>query len=395
MEPETRKRGNTMNQQAQPTFDFPAIIGQFAISGSVAAVTPHGSGHIHDTFRVQQAQAGQPDYLLQRVNHHVFKNVPALMENMRQVTAHLREKVASRPGGRPEQEVLTLIPTLSGQDYYQDQAGNYWRMLLFLPDTNSYDLVQTPQQAYEGGKAFGRFQALLADFPADRLHETIPNFHNIQSRLEQLQAAIGRDPLGRVGEVGAEIAAIEQRADLMRQIYLLGQSGQLPLRITHNDTKFNNVLLDKANRAQCVIDLDTVMPGYVAYDFGDAIRTTVNTAAEDEADTSKIEVNMDLFTGFTAGFLAETGAVLTETEIASLSLGVLLLPYIMAVRFLTDYIDGDHYYKIHFPQHNLQRARAQLALVKKLEKQYERMDHIIREIAQAKREPAPAGLSQP
>jgi hypothetical protein len=380
-----------MKQQAQLTFDFPFLINQFAITGTAGAVTPHGSGHIHDTFRVQNAQAGQPDYLLQRINHHIFKDVPALMENIRQVTAHLREKVAAQPGGRPDKEVLTLIPAIAGPDYYQDEAGNYWRMFLFLGDTNCYDLVETPQQAFEGGKAFGRFQALLADFPVAQLHETIPDFHNIQSRLQLFQAAIARDPRGRVREVAPEIAAIEERAARMSQIYFLGQSGQLPQRITHNDTKFNNVLLDQANRAQCVIDLDTVMPGYVAYDFGDAIRTTVNTAAEDEPDPARISVNMELFTGFTAGFLAETSAFLSETEIASLAKGVLLLPYIMGLRFLTDYIDGDHYYKIHFPDHNLQRSRAQLNLVKKLEMLYESMDHIIREIAQAKQHPAPAG----
>jgi Phosphotransferase enzyme family len=382
-----------MNQDLSTTYDYPAIIGQFAISGGVGGLEPYGSGHIHDTFRVQNAQAGQPDYLLQRINNHVFKDVPALMENIRKVTDHLREKVAAQPAGQPDKEVLTLVPTIAGQDYLQDAAGNYWRIFLFLDETNSYDLVQTPQQAYEGGLAFGRFQALLADFPVDQLHDTIPKFHNIQSRLQLFRAAIDRDPVGRVKEVAAEIAAFEERAASMGQILALGQSGQLPLRITHNDTKFNNVLLDQNNQAQCVIDLDTVMPGYVAYDFGDAIRTTVNTAAEDEPDPTKIDVNMDLFTGFTTGFLSQTHALLSETEIASLSLGVLLLPYIMGLRFLTDYIDGDHYYKIHFPGHNLQRSRAQLTLVQKLEKQHDKMNHIIREIARAKQQPAAAGLA--
>jgi hypothetical protein len=388
MEFPSRKKYTPMTQQTGATFDFPFITAQFAIAGGVQAVAPHGSGHIHDTFRVQPAQAGQPGYLLQRINHHVFKNVPALMENIRQVTDYLRKQVAARRGSHPDKEVLTLIPTRSGQDYYTDAAGNYWRMFLFLDDTCCYDLVETPQQAYEGGKAFGRFQALLTDFPVEQLHDTIPDFHNVQSRLQLFRAALARDPLGRAGEVAAEIAFIEDRAAVMGLIHHLGKSGQLPLRITHNDTKFNNVLLDKDQRAQCVIDLDTVMPGYVAFDFGDAIRTTVNTAAEDEADPEKISVNMDLFTGFTAGFLAETGPLLSDNEIASLAPGVLLLPYIMGVRFLTDYIEGDHYYKIHFPGHNLQRARAQLSLVQKLEIQYERMEHIIQDIARAKRAPA-------
>jgi hypothetical protein len=382
-----------MTQHPQPTFDLPAIAGRFALTGAVAAISPHGTGHIHDTFRVHNAQAGQPDYLLQRINHHVFKHVPALMENIRKVTDYLRQQVAAQPQGQPEKEVLTLIATRTGADYYQDEAGNYWRMFLFLHDTNCYDLVETPQQAYEGGKAFGSFQALLTDFPVNQLHDTIPDFHNVISRLQLFRAAVARDPEGRIREVGPEIAAIEERATAMSRIYALGQAGQLPLRITHNDTKFNNVLLDKNNRAQCVIDLDTVMPGYVAYDFGDAIRTTVNTAAEDEPDTARINVDMDLFAGFTAGFLSHTSALLTETEIASLAMGVLLLPYIMGMRFLTDYIDGDHYYKIHFPGHNLQRSRAQLALVQKLEQHYDRMDQIIREQARIAPEPASAGLA--
>lgn len=382
-----------MNEQMPSTFDLPRMIRQFSIQGEAGRVSPHGSGHIHDTFRVKNAQAGQPDYLLQRINHHVFKNVPALMENMQRVTAYLREKVAAQPGGQPDKEVLTLIPTRNGQDYYPDEAGNYWRMFLFLDHTRTYDLVETPDQAYEGGKAFGHFQALLADFPVGQLHDTIPDFHNIVNRLHLFHEVLGRDPLGRAKEVRAEIAAIEDRAEGMSRIYHLGQAGKLPLRITHNDTKFNNVLLDQFNHAQCVIDLDTVMPGYVAYDFGDAIRTTVNTAAEDEPDPNKINVNMDLFRGFTTGFLAETRALLTDAEIDSLAMGVLLLPYIMAVRFLTDYIDGDHYYKTHFPGHNLQRARAQLTLVSKLEKEYKQIQQIIRQTARAGQEQAPASLA--
>lgn len=382
-----------MNEQSPSTFDLPRIIRHFSIQGEAAGISAHGSGHIHDTFRVKNAVAGQPDYLLQRINHHVFKNVPALMENMKRVTAYLREKVASQPGGQPDKEVLTLIPTLSGQDYYPDEAGNYWRVFLFLDDTRCYDLVETPAQAREGGIAFGHFQALLADFPVDQLHDTIPNFHNIVSRLQLFHEALERDPRGRAKEVTSEIAAIEDRAALMSMIYHLGQAGKLPLRITHNDTKFNNVLLDLNNQAQCVIDLDTVMPGYVAYDFGDAIRTTVNTAAEDEPDTEKIQVNMDLFHGFTDGFLSETRDLLTEAEIDSLAMGVLLLPYIMAVRFLTDFIDGDHYYKIHFPVHNLQRARAQLTLVARLEQEYEKIEQIIRQAARAGQESQAASLT--
>ena len=380
-----------MKESSKAGYNLAAIVAQFNIQGQVATIQPHGSGHIHDTFRVTNAQADSPAYLLQRVNHHVFKNVPALMENIQVVTNHLRKKLRALPNANPEKEVLTLIPTQSGQFYYTDADGNYWRLYYFLENTRTYDIVETPRQAYEGGKAFGKFQRLLADLPVTQLQETIPDFHNIENRLRLFHEAIAKDPVGRVKEVQPEIQAIETRVATMSTVLQLGRAGQIPLRITHNDTKFNNVLLDAHNKAQCVIDLDTVMPGYVAYDFGDAIRTTVNTAAEDEKDLSKIEVDLALFRGFTEGFLAETGGFLLRTELTSLAYGVLLLPYIMGLRFLTDYIDGDNYYKIHFPEHNLQRARAQLQLVRKLEANFKEIMAIILEVAQVQNRVAVEG----
>ncbi|MFD3000128.1 phosphotransferase enzyme family protein [Pontibacter toksunensis] len=367
-------------------YDLPLIANQFAMQGVAAATKPHGSGYIHDTFHVENIQAAHPDYLLQRVNHQVFKNVPALMENIQLVTAHLRKKLQAIPGADPGKEVLRLIPLKDGRLYYQDTAGNYWRMYEFLPNTRSYDIVHTAQQAYEGGKAFGTFQALLADMDANLLHETIPDFHNIAYRLRLFREAIARNPLNRLKEVSKEIAFVEARAEVMASILKLGQAGELPLRITHNDTKFNNVLLNQQDEAQCVIDLDTVMPGYVAYDFGDAIRTTVNTAAEDEKELDKIQVNMNLFEAFTRGFLKETAGFLTDTEVRSLAMGCLLLPFIMGLRFLTDYIDGDTYYKISFPEHNIQRSRAQFRLVQKLEEQYEQLQRIIQDVAKTRKQ---------
>lgn len=382
-----------MKNSNNEAFNLSEVISQFNIAGSIASIQSHGSGHIHDTFQLVNTQKEHPDYLLQRINHHIFKNVPLLMDNIRLVTKHLRMKLADIPGGDPEKEVLTLVSTRFSQCYYQDTAGNYWRMYYFLKNTITYDIVQTQQQAYEGGKAFGRFQALLSDLEVNQLHETIPNFHNIQSRLQLFRAAVQKDRVNRVKEVSAEIAFLENRAEAMGAILRLGESGALPLRITHNDTKFNNVLLNSQNKAQCVIDLDTVMPGYVAYDFGDAIRTTVNAAAEDEKDLEKVSVNMDLFESFTKGFLDETRLLLSETEIASLAQGVLLLPYIMGLRFLTDYIDGDNYYKIHFPEHNLQRSRTQLQLVRKLEEVYPQLDRIILAYSNTRPELASVGKS--
>ncbi|MBA9079482.1 phosphotransferase enzyme family protein [Rufibacter quisquiliarum] len=371
-----------MVEKAEAGSELKQILAQFQLEGAVAAVTAHGSGHIHDTYHVQNTAAASPDYLLQRVNHHVFKNVPALMENIQLVTTHLRHKLGAVAGAEPSKEVLTLVPTNAGPWFYQDQEGNYWRMYLFLENTTSYDIVTSSRQAYEGGRAFGKFQALLADLPVERLHDTIPNFHHVVSRFNLFKRAVEADPVGRVKEVTPEIAFVQDRIEAMSTIYRLGQQGVLPLRVTHNDTKFNNVLLNPEGKAQCVIDLDTVMPGYVAYDFGDAIRTTVNTAPEDEADVSKIHVDLALFEGFARGFLEETGAALSEQEVASLVPGALLLPYIMGLRFLTDYIDGDHYYKIHFAGHNLQRARAQFQLVHQLEACQPQLEDIIEKVVQ-------------
>lgn len=356
--------------------NLPLIVAQFKIKGSVAAIEPYGSGHIHDTFRVINAKPAAPHYVLQRINHHVFTNVPALTENIEKVTAHLRKKVAVE-GADPDKEVLTLIASQRGQGYYKDDAGNFWRMYLFLQDTRSYDVVETAQQAYEGGKAYGRFLALLADLDVAGLHETIPSFHDVEDRLRLFREAVQRNPKGRLKEVATEVAFVQKRAERMSIFCRMGREGVLPLRTTHNDTKFNNVLLNSYDQAQCVIDLDTVMPGYVAYDFGDAVRTIINKAAEDEKDLEKIALDIDLFKGFTRGFLKEAGSFLSDAEVESLSHAVLVFPFLMGLRFLTDYIDGDHYYKIQFPAHNLQRARAQFKLVEKLEEQYPLLKNII------------------
>jgi hypothetical protein len=370
-----------MKNHNHAAYNLPAIISNFGISGGVAAILSYGSGHINDTFHLKNTDSNLPDYLLQRINHYVFKNVPGLMQNVQQVITHLKKKLENIPGADADREVLTLVPAGEEQYYYKDEQGNYWRMYHFLKDTNSYSLVETPQQAYQGGKAFGKFQALLSDMDVELLTETIPDFHNIESRLQRFRQALQADPVNRVEGIKPETEFILKRAKAMSAILEAGKAGTLPFRITHNDTKFNNVLLDKNDQAQCVIDLDTVMPGHVAYDFGDAIRTTVNPAPEDEKDLSKITVDIKLFEAFTKGFLEQTGAFLTNTEVQSLPLGALLLPYIQGVRFLTDFIEGDNYFKIHFSEHNLQRARAQFQLVVKLEEKYEDMEKIVQQLA--------------
>lgn len=362
------------------SYNFADILSKFSIEGSVAEVTPFGSGHINSTFYVKNIEEGKPDYLLQRINDYVFKDVPALTENVKLVIEHLRKKVEAN-NGNAETEVLTLVPCKNSLYYYKDTDANYWRIYIFLKDTKSYDLLETEEQAYEGGKAFGNFQSLLSDMDATLLVETIPNFLNIESRLKNFQKSINDDLAGRVKDCKVEIDYLMERAEKMSSILNLAKEGKLPLRITHNDTKFNNVLLNKDDKAQCVIDLDTVMPGYTAYDYGCAIRTVINTASEDEADLSKINLNIDLFKAYTRGYLAETINSLTDYEMESLMLGVLVLPYIQVMRFLTDHLDGDKYYKIHFPGHNLQRTRSELQLLKKLEENQEVLETLIHQIA--------------
>jgi len=353
------------------------VVSQFLIKGSVAGIKPFGSGHINDTYRIINADRGRPDYLLQRINHHIFKNVPALTNNIIYVTEHIRNKLKEIPGSDPDKQTLTLIETTDGLFYYKDQNGSYWRMYLFMNDARCYDVVETEKQAFEGGKAFGNFQTMLADLDVSKLIEVIPDFHNVIFRLKQFDEALSADSFDRAKDVSNEILFVNERAYDMADIHRMGKAGKLPVRVTHNDTKFNNVLLDENDVAQCVIDLDTIMPGYTAFDFGDAVRTIINTAPEDEADLEKIQLNMPLFKAFAEGFLSQTISYMGVNEIRSLVKGVFLLPYIMGVRFLTDYLNGDVYYKIKFAGHNLQRARAQFQLVKKLEEHYDEIYAIV------------------
>jgi Ser/Thr protein kinase RdoA (MazF antagonist) len=354
----------------------------FGLTEKEVHILPFGSGHINDTYKVTTNDPYEGPYLLQRINHHVFPEVDALMNNMMAITQHLKNKIALQPQGNPDRDVLTILPTLEGKPYYQDELGNYWRMFRLLDGTRSYDLVTTPQQAKEGGKAFGKFQRLLGDFDAKELYVVLPNFHNIRFRLKQLEEAVAQDLADRARLVKTELAKIDSFRNRATQLQSWIEDGLLPLRVTHNDTKFNNVLLDLNDQAQCVIDLDTVMPGYVAFDFGDAIRTAANTAEEDEADVQKIGVNLPIFKAFTEGYFEEAKTFLTEKEINSLIEGVLLLPFMQGVRFLTDYINGDVYYKIKHPEHNLQRARAQFAFFEALKSKENELANCISDYAQ-------------
>jgi hypothetical protein len=332
----------------------------------ISTLKSYGTGHINDTYRLKNLATEEYDYLLQKINHQVFKNVPKLIENMCRVIAHLKKQLLISGYGNPEKEVMTLVATKDGPYYYQDSNGEYWRMSHFLKDTKTYDVVETEQQAYEGGKAFGKFQSMLCDLSPDLMYDVIPDFHHIGKRLGQLEQARAEDPLGRVALVSEELETIDVCSGSMSFFQQDEQLLTLPRRVIHYDTKFNNVLLNLEDRAQCVIDLDTVMAGYVAYDFGDAIRTIINRTTEDDKDLSNITLNIPLFNAYTKGYMEEARQFINEWELRSLIKGVLLLPYMQAVRFLTDYINGDRYYKIESTHHNLQRTRAQLKLLKEL-----------------------------
>jgi hypothetical protein len=361
-------------------YNLKEIFECFTAEGTFLKGETFGSGHIHDTFRIETAQADRDDYILQRLNNKIFKNIPELQQNIERVTVHLRNKISSIPGSDVKRETLTLIPSKDGNTWIIDKEGNFWRMYIFISNHHSYNVVDSPGKAFEGGKAIGRFQAMLSDMPGDALFETIPAFHNIEKRLQTFNDKIKEDPVGRVSSVTKEIHQVLERAEEMKIILRLGEEGKIPLRITHNDTKFNNILLDENDKALCVIDLDTVMPGYVHYDFGDAIRTAANTASEDENDLSRVKMDINLFKAYAEGYLSETAKTLNEVETDYLAFAPRLITYTIAVRFLTDYIDGDNYFKIHHELHNLQRSRAQLSLVMSMEEQYENMKRIIQEL---------------
>jgi thiamine kinase-like enzyme len=361
-------------------FNLKEIFDYFTAEGTFLTGEPYGSGHIHDTFRVETAEKDKDNYILQRLNNKIFKNIPELQNNIERVTVHLKNKLNNVPGSDIKRECLILIPSLEGKSWITDKSGNFWRMYIFISNHRSYNVVDSPDKAFEGGKAIGRFQAMLSDMPGAPLFETIPWFHNIEKRLEALNLKINENPVGRVESVRKELDMVFSRAEEMKTILRLGKEGKIPLRITHNDTKFNNILLDENDKALCVIDLDTVMSGYVHYDFGDAIRTVTNTSTEDEKDLSKVNMNINLFRAYSEGYLSEAGKTLNDVEKEYLAFAPKLITYTIGVRFITDFIDGDNYFKIHHEYHNIQRARAQLKLVMSMEEQYTDMQKIIREL---------------
>jgi Ser/Thr protein kinase RdoA (MazF antagonist) len=353
--------------------DVRAVASAFRIPGDFLAAEPWGSGHINDTYRVEFAQAGaRVRYLFQRINHQVFTNPLALMENIARVTAHLGEKVAATPD-RPRR-TLTLVAARDGAPVHRDASGNHWRVYEFIENARTYDAVQSTAQAFEAAQAFGRFQGLLADLPAPRLHDTIPDFHHTPKRFAALLDAISVDTANRAARAMPEIE-FALRLEPITPVLL---DANLPERVTHNDCKLNNVLLDDTTGAAvCVIDLDTVMPGLALYDFGDMVRTTTSPAMEDERDLSKVTMQFPMFEALARGYLASAGGFLTAAETDLLAFSGKLITFEIGLRFLTDYLRGDTYYKVHREAHNLDRCRAQFQLVRSIGQQEEPMQRLV------------------
>lgn len=342
------------------------IVSRFATEGSITEISPLGNGLINDTYIVRTADADTPDYVLQHINHHIFTDVEGLQRNIMAVTRHIRHKLEAEGADDIDRKVLTFLSLRddAGKTYFFD-GENYWRMMLFIPDAKTFEAV-TPEYSRFAGEAFGNFQAMLVDIP-EQLTETIPDFHNMEFRLHQLREAIDADAAGRLDSVRDIADDLLRRADDMCRAEQLHRQGLLPKRICHCDTKVNNMMFDAEGRVLCVIDLDTVMPSYIFSDFGDFLRTGANTGAEDDPDLDRVSFNMDIFRAFTEGYLRSAGKFLTPVEIENLPYAAALFPYMQAVRFFADYLNGDTYYKIAYPEHNLVRTRAQIRLLESVE----------------------------
>ena len=350
----------------------------FKLHGELKECIRYGSGHINDTYRLTyETSQGTKRYILQRMSRNIFKKPVELMENISGVTSWLRKKIIEN-GGDPERETLTLVKSNDGLPYFVDSTGEYWRVYLFIEGATCYDAVKDDNDFYQSAVAFGHFQRLLADYPAETLHETIKDFHNTPDRLEKFKKAVAEDICGRAASVQKEIDFILEREELTHALYDLQLDGRLPLRVTHNDTKLNNIMIDdETGKAICVIDLDTVMPGLTANDFGDSIRFGASTALEDEQDLSKVSCDLHLFDVYARGFIEGCGGALTDLEIDMLPMGAILMTFENGIRFLTDHLEGDHYFHIHREGHNLDRCRTQLTLVKDMQEKLPQMNAII------------------
>lgn len=351
-----------------------SIVSHFHTKGTVHEIKPLGAGLINDTYKVTTLEQDAPDYVLQRINHAIFQNVEMLQSNIEVVTRHIRKKLEERGEADIDRKVLHFLPADNGKTYWFDGA-NYWRVMVFIPRATTYETVN-PEYSYYAGVAFGNFQAMLADIP-DKLGETIPDFHNMEFRLKQLREAVAADAAGRVKDVQYYLDEIERRSDEMCKAERLHREGRLPKRVCHCDTKVNNMMFDENGNVLCVIDLDTVMPSYIFSDYGDFLRSAANTGLEDDKNLDNVNFNMDIFRAFTKGYLESAKSFLLPVEVENLPYAAALFPYMQCVRFLADYINGDTYYKIQYPEHNLVRTKAQFKLLQSVEEHTPEMKEFI------------------
>lgn len=347
---------------------------QFKFEGIVKEIRPLGEGLINETFFVE-TEGNNPNYILQQKNKNIFKDIPAMMDNIQKVTTHLKKKVVAQ-GGDPMREVLTVTPTIDDKLYYKDEDGEYWAACYCIEDTITYEFADSPQLAAQGGKGIGKFQAMLSDMK-EPLADILPGFHNMRFRFKQWDEVLQKDPVGRKAKVAKEIEWIESRREEMLAFWAKAESGEIPTRVTHNDTKISNILFDKQGNVLCVIDLDTVLSSICLNDYGDAIRSYTNAGLEDDENLDNVYIKMDIFEGYTSGYLSETASFLTSSEIEYLAFSAKYITFEQVLRFLMDYIDGDNYYKVKSAEHNLVRTHAQYKLLQSMEEKYDEMCSIV------------------
>ena len=369
-------------------YNLEKIFRNFQIDANFIDACPYGSGHINDTFDVTSHQNGSKlRYIFQRINHNIFKNPPRLMENIIRVTSHLREKLKVAQASDIDRKVITIIPARDGQGYYIDEQENYWRVYIFIEKAQTYDVMQNLDQAFQAAKAFGQFQKMLVDLPKPPLFETIPDFHNGPKRFRDFLDALQKDICNRAQDCQAEIEYLLKNAWIFDVLPKLVEEGKIPIRITHNDTKINNVMIDdETNEGICAIDLDTVMPGLALYDFGDILRTTLSPSEEDERDLSKVGMQMPRFEAVLRGYLSSAGDFLNQAERDHLVFSGQMITLTIGTRFLTDHLAGDAYFKIHRDNQNLDRCRTQFKLVQSISENQQKMNKLVKRVSN-QREP--------
>jgi hypothetical protein len=356
---------------------------QFQIYGQILHAETCKIGHINETYTATYDQGGaRVRYIHQKINKNVFRNPPAVMRNLIRVTNHLRHKLEAENAADLTRRCLTIIPTRNGEPWYEDPAGDYWRTFVFIEGLQTFEAVQTAEQAFEAGRAFGEFQRLLVDLPGGRLHETIPNFHHTPKRFEAFEQAVEEDRINRATQARAEIDWAVRNKHLASVLLDAFARGHIPERVTHNDTKFNNVMLDRSSgKACCVVDLDTVMPGLALYDFGDMVRTTTSPTVEDELDLAKVKMQIPMFEALARGYLSTAGQFLTQAERDFIVFSGKLITFTIGLRFLTDFLNGDVYFRVHRPGHNLDRCRTQFRLIESIAEQEEHMQKLVKSLS--------------